>query len=399
MTDIEPQRPARAFLPLYALANAGGMISYIPFLTLLVPIKVTMLAPASRIELLSAITIIGAVAASIANITFGIASDRSYRRRGSRRRWIAGGLVANAIAAAALAAATTPASLIGAIIVFQIAVNMVLAPLAAMLADSVADAQKGVAGGALALAPAAGSVVAAAVTAASGIGPSVRFAAVAAIVIACVLPILTIRPIRMRDPEIPGIERVIRRGDLFRISLARLSLQVAGGVLFTYLLFYFETLGRAEGRGIALAPRVATLTMLGHLIAFPMTLWIGSWSDRTGRRKPFLLATSGATALGLVVMAMRTDMASAAIGYGVFTAGGAIFLSLQSTYAMQVLPSSDHRGRDLGFVNLANTIPAIIASMLAWAMIGRYGYAPLLMLLGLLVVLGGILTLTVRSEA
>ncbi len=149
-----PATPARnssvAFLLAFALANAGGVIAYQPLLTLLLPLKVEQLAGATRIGLFSATVIAGALAASVSNVLFGWLSDRSLARGGGRRGWVVVGLVLTGCSFATIVLARTPAAIIAAVALFQLAVNALLAPLLAIMADEVPDGQKGVAGGLLA---------------------------------------------------------------------------------------------------------------------------------------------------------------------------------------------------------------------------------------------------------
>ena len=139
------------FLLLYALANAGGVIGYLPLLTLLLPIKVEGLVGDGRVTLLTATVIAGAIAASSSNILFGWLSDRSLARGGGRRRWMVLGLIGTIIAYAAIALARTPAAVIWSVVLFQTALNAVLSPLVAVMADEIPDSQKSTTGGLLSL--------------------------------------------------------------------------------------------------------------------------------------------------------------------------------------------------------------------------------------------------------
>ncbi|MEH3159236.1 MAG: hypothetical protein PGN08_10120 [Sphingomonas taxi] len=69
---------------------------------------------------------------------------------GGGRGW-RGGVAVTAVSYAGVASATTPVELVAAIVAFQIAVNMLLAPMMAIMAEEVPDAQKGIAGGLIAL--------------------------------------------------------------------------------------------------------------------------------------------------------------------------------------------------------------------------------------------------------
>ena len=79
----------RRFLWLFALAWAGGAIAYVPFLTILLPLRVVAIAGEDSVRILGIMTFFGAIAASGGNIVFGWLSDRS----GTRRPWIAAGLL------------------------------------------------------------------------------------------------------------------------------------------------------------------------------------------------------------------------------------------------------------------------------------------------------------------
>ena len=93
-----PARQSLRFLVLYGLAAAGGAVAYVPFLTVLLPVRITALSGSDNVGWLASVTFAGAVAASLANIGFGWLSDRT----GQRRLWIALGM---AISCALLEAA------------------------------------------------------------------------------------------------------------------------------------------------------------------------------------------------------------------------------------------------------------------------------------------------------
>ena len=87
------RRQSHRFLWLFALAWAGGAVAYVPFLTILLPLRVVADRRRRQRPLSSAyITFFGALAASVGNILFGWLSDRSRHRR----PWIAAGLALSA---------------------------------------------------------------------------------------------------------------------------------------------------------------------------------------------------------------------------------------------------------------------------------------------------------------
>ncbi|MEC7623091.1 MAG: MFS transporter, partial [Pseudomonadota bacterium] len=115
--DHAPPRPRTAPLLLaVGLAHAGGVVAYLPLITLLLPMRVEALAHLAKIDLLTAAVLAGGMAASLANIVFGWLSDVSVARGSGRRRWVMAGLVALAASYPAMAFARTPVELVGAVV-------------------------------------------------------------------------------------------------------------------------------------------------------------------------------------------------------------------------------------------------------------------------------------------
>jgi MFS family permease len=378
----------RARLFVFALAYAGGVLAYLPLLTLLLPLKIQGVAGAERMGLLTACTLAGAVASSLSNIGWGWASDRGRRRR----RWIAGGAVATAASYGPILLAQSPAALVAAVVVFQIAVNALLAPLMASMAEEVPDRAKGVAGGLLVLANPIGSLVTAALVGAAGLGEGARYLFVVIAFAALIAPLLATRAV-LAD-EGPAQAPIARdRVSLARAWAARLLVQIAFVAVSVYLLYYFEGVARTSAARIA--PAVGQLQAIAFVLPLPLAVVLGRWSDRRGRRAPVLVGTATLATAGLLVMAGAGGWTAAAIGYAIFAAGGTAFLALHQGTAMQMLPDPRHRGRDLGLLNLTNTVPALVGPALTWALVSAGDFRVLLLVLGGLTLAGGLLMLTV----
>ena len=159
-TDPADPRQTTRFLLLYALAVAGGAIAYVPFLTILLPIQVTGMAGDRDVTWLAYATFAGALAASAANIFFGWLSDRSA----VRRPWIIGGLLWSCALLVGFAYITDVVWLIAWLVLWQMGLNMMLSALGAWAGDTIPDRQKGLLGGLLAFAPAAGALSASLIT-------------------------------------------------------------------------------------------------------------------------------------------------------------------------------------------------------------------------------------------
>ena len=128
-------RQPRWFMVLFAMAVGGGSIAYVPFLTVLLPLKITALLGNEDIGALASVTFFGAIVASLANIAFGILSDRT----GSRTGWIVAGLVLSSALLIAVGRATSLIELIVLVMAWQVGLNMMLSPLFAWAGDCFPD--------------------------------------------------------------------------------------------------------------------------------------------------------------------------------------------------------------------------------------------------------------------
>ena len=396
MSAVEATRTAqqsKRFLYLYALAVSGGAVAYVPFLTILLPIKATMLWGENALTLLAYAAFAGAIAASLANILFGWASDRTARRR----PWIMAGMILSSVLLPAMQLATNPTMLILLIVCWQLGLNMMLAPLAAWAGDSVPDSQKGLLGGMLAFAPAFGALSGALVTLPGITAESERLMVVALLVVLMVTPVLILgRPVsipqlmadKTLDDQARGNSRR-SRGAVIRMWLARLFVQIAEASLFAFLLLWFRSV----------APRftendTATIFAVVLGVAVIATLIVGRWSDRANCPILPLGICAGIAAAGLLMMAVANSLPLAIAGYVVFGLSSSIFLALHSSQTLRVLPAPRTRGRDLGLFNLTNTVPSLIMPWLTLAMVPVYGFDALFFLLAGLATVAAILLLT-----
>ena len=398
---VEAQRQSLRFLWLYALAAAGGAVSYVPFLTLLLPVRVNEMSlnAAATIESLGYVAFAGAISASLANITFGWLSDLTK----VRRPWILAGLLLSCILLLTVRRVDELPQLVMLIVCWQLALNMMLAPLAAWAGDVVPDAQKGFLGGLLSFAPAVGAASGALVTLPGLADADNRLVIVAALVAIMVLPVLLFGRPRAMPHLLPGnavtqaepaAAVASKRGAVPRMWLARLLIQIAEALMFAYLLIWLT----------GIAPEVtdsdtARIFALVLILSVPIALAAGRWSDRSDR--PILPLALGAAigAVGLVIMGLAQSIPGAILGYMMFGLSSSVFLALHSSQTLRVLPKPETRGRDLGLFNLTNTVPSLIMPWLTIVLVPVFGFAGVFFVLaGLALVATGLLITMPRTN-
>lgn len=403
--DLEgaPVAPVGAgFIALLTLAYIGAFVAFVPLLSLLVPLQAEALAPADKVGLLSLVTLWGALVASGANMAVGWASDRTPHPWGRRRPWIMAGVAGVVLAYGVIAIAPTPMMLVVGVMLFQLAFNMMFAPLTAILADRVPDRQKGRVAAFLGLGAPLGAASGVLITAPPFADAPARMTLLGAMVVACLLPFL----IGYREPAAATM-RERRPKPLSELSadfgfawISRFCLQIAASVVNAYMLFYLADYSRYAERfpGSTVESGLARLIALSTVLVVAAGFLGGLASDRLDRRKGFILFAAGLMAAGLAVFAGWPAWPGPLVGYGLYGVGFGLYTTVDAALVAQVLPSRRDTARDLGIMNLTNTLPTVLAPVLAILALGpeRQSWPHLMGAAAAIALLGGVAVLGVR---
>ncbi|KQX23561.1 MULTISPECIES: MFS transporter [unclassified Sphingomonas] len=398
----------RRFLWLYPLANAGAYIAFLPLLTIILPLRAEALAGEAKVTLLSEALLAGVLVATIANVAAGMASDWTRARIGTRMPWLWAGLAGTWLSYAVIATASEAVVLGIGLMLFQLFFNMFFGPLGALLADKVPDHLKGRVSGLANLALPAGTLASGLVGLPLFATDGARLIAVTMLTAALVLPLLIAALGHWRDVDTSDDPH--RRGGplpqrgwraFFSLWVAKCLVQLSGNVMTSYFLFYLkDEVFRGDGPSdISAQTGFAGIIVIATFVGAVTSIGAGRWSDRSGRRRPFLLGAVALMMVGLSALLIRSDWVTALFGYTVFVAGLGSFLTIDIALVAQILPSDRHRGRDLGIMNAANTVPAILAPALALTLFDQShdGYGLLFAFLLLALAGSGGALLTSRS--
>ncbi|MBW8703554.1 Multidrug resistance protein MdtL [Streptomyces sp. MBT84] len=117
----------------------------------------------------------------------------------------------------------------------------------------------------------------------------------------------------------------------------------------------------------------------------------GVWSDRVGRRKPFVIWSGVLMALATAALSGWQTWTGTVVAAAVLGVGFGVFTSVDFALMTHVLPKALDRGKDLGVINVANALPQVAAPALAAPIVTHLGGYRVLYLVAAVVGLAGAL--------
>lgn len=403
---IPDNRLSLRFALPFALAHAGAFAACLPVLTILVPLKAAEIDPIGKAALLSWTALTGAATASLVNIAAGALSDATKSRFGRRRPWIFGGALATVATYFLMNAATTPAGLIAGIVLFQIAFNLFLPALVALLPDEVPDRSKGRMAALLALGPPIGLGVGAMLAGAENLDAAGRYIAVGALFLASTIPLLLLwrerppAPVAGEARESPEPPPRAALENFARVWTSRLFIQIGVATSQGFILF-FVAQAISAGGGFPLSPTetiVSQLLLLSTSISIVTALIVGSLSDRIGHRKFFVTGSGLLIFSGMATFAFFPTWPGVIVCEILYGLGAGLYSSAEVALAAELLPSRKNTARDLAVLNLGNTLPQAIAPALALLLVSPGGGYPALFLAGgTAAALGGLIAARIKQ--
>lgn len=393
----------------FATAWLGIWMAQLTPVQLQLPAQIESLRTSSDwVDSVLAFGVISGIAGAFALLAYPLAgalSDRTTSRWGRRKPWILAGAL---LFAAALGLLGVQSTLIGVGVFWSLAIVgfcVLTAALTATISDQVPVGQRGVISGWMSAPQAVGLVLGLVLVEALGLDVLTGYLVMAGIVVALVIPFLVLAPdVPLSKADRPrfngrallaGFWISPRRHPDFGWTLLGRILVNVGNALGTTLLLYFLMFGleRQDAEGDLL---VLSLVYVVFIVA--SSLLLGRWSDRVGRRKPFVIVSALFQAVAAMLLAFVPDFTVAIIAGALLGIGYGAFLSVDQALATQVLPNAATRGKDLGIMNIASTVPQAVAPLLgAWLVVAVAGFTGLFVISAVATVLGALAVLPVKG--
>ncbi|MER5567835.1 MFS transporter [Streptomyces goshikiensis] len=390
-----------------SLANLGVWVGWFGPLQLLLARQAEYLAPEHKTSTLALVTGVGAAVSMVANPVFGALSDRTTARVGRRVPWVVAGVAGGAAGLLLLSRAASVTAVIAGWCLVQLALNAAFAALTAAVPDQVPRRQRGLVGGWLGVSQVGGILVGTALATAAG-GITAGYLACAAFSVLAAVPyVLMRRDVRLSPADRPALRwRTFLTGfwidprrhpDFGWAWLTRFLMNLSYSISTMYLLYYLTDAVRYEGdadTGVLILTALNALTLLSTVVVS------GIRSDRSGRRKAYVIGSGLVITAATLLLAVWQTWTGAVVASLVLGLGFGVYTSVDFALLTDVLPTAEDRGRDLGVINIANALPQVLAPVIAAPVVSHLGgYTALYALAGFLALAGSVLVRRIRGVA
>jgi len=363
-------------------------------LTIAVPATTVRLAPANHVFVLSILASIAALGTMMVPPLSGWLSDARRRRGGSRRSFVAAGIVIDVIALACLSKVGTLWWFACLLVLATVGSNVALSAYQALLPESVPRRHWGTVSGIRGVATLAGSVLGFAI---AGLAPSpgTTFLAAAAVMALGGLSLLAVREGTYGDEE---QAQVRDWHDFFVVFAARTLVFFGLTMLQTFVLFFFRDVQKVENPSAGTA-LYAFATIGGAVLS---SICLGILSDRAPRK--IVTALSGGcmtlATIGFAVAPELRWILPFAVLFGIGFGG---IISSGWAMAMDAVPKLRDVGRDLGLWGIATSVPNVVSPLVGGWLIGifhgtRAGYQAVFGLCGFSFALASLAVLRVARR-
>lgn len=364
------------------LLNAAIHAGYSGIGGVLVPAQIATIDDANKVTNLAIVMALSSLAALWVQPLVGAASDRTRSRWGRRSPWILAGSALAALSVFGMSAAGSIAAVAVGWVLAQALLNVMHAPVDAVVADRVPAIHRGTAssflGSGVALGLAGGVLIsgqflhdirlAYALLALALVGATLLFVLMNPDASSVSLPprsrqrLALLRDLWIRPRQHPDFTRAF----IGRFVLVLGHHGISGYqlyILMDYIGMSQEDAGTTAG--LLVTVHVACLG-LGAAV-------VGRFSDRLGRRKIFVVGASVLIAAALAIP-LSSATTGAMLGYAV-VAGLArgLYIAADLALMIDVLPQPVDHGKDLGVLNLATVVPQLLAAPIAAALLTLSG--------------------------
>lgn len=408
-TEVPVKRASNLYFTGLGLAQFGIFIAILAPVIISMQLKAQEINPADPASVVGSVLPIGALGALIGNPVFGALSDATRTRWGRRKPWLLAGILGLLGGLFWVSVSSSVLELTFAWLICQLASNAASATLIASFADNVPENQRGKGSSIFALAQNV-SILAGiygAVLLADNLPLLFLLPGVVGVVLVTIYVFITPDKLPERDQRPFSLKRIIATFWTNPIKYPDFGLAWWSRFLITFASMLFTTyryLYMTDHLGLdsSVALTAVANGILFYTIALLLASVVSGWlSDRLGRRKVFVAGSTLLFGVGLVMLAFADGVGAFYIAEVVLGLAYGVYAAVDTALVVDVLPDPEKPGKDLGVINIANSLPQSLAPALGLVLLGVGGatgnYVALLWGAGVIAVLGALVVLPIRG--
>lgn len=368
-----PVSVSPAFMAIYAFTQYAHWLAILTPVTITIAMRIGQIAtPAQKSAYLATIMSVGALFAMIAAPFWGAISDHTRAKIGRRKLWIGlgslfllGGLLIMAL--------STSLWLFGlGWIICQTGSNAAQAAISAILPDQVPLHQRGRMSSLLGLTTILATVSGTFIT------QFTHHSSMAMFLVPWLPYLLALLLLFAFIPDAPSqSEEGISLASVFSVFrvnpfkdwdfgcafASRFMLATGNAFAQTYQVFVLiDVIGLMSGQVPGALLGITSMVAIVSLVLTPIAGWI---VDKTGRIKPLVVVSGIVVTAGLATISQTHALHPFMLAMIVLGVGKSIFYALATAISATVLPDKGSAAKDMGIIQIANSLPQSLAPAIA----------------------------------
>ncbi|BDR52926.1 hypothetical protein KIM372_08330 [Bombiscardovia nodaiensis] len=350
------------YLAFWIIMSIGfAMVSQV-----LLPQRIKDMGAANPTAVLGTMTSIGSIVALVANIVVGALSDLTKSRFGRRTPWLFWGAW---FTLAFYLLMGNMGVIVGVVIVLwlsKLSFNMMNSPIYSTVSDRVPKRYRGTISSAIGFGNTLGLAIGAYVGAKFIESVHLGFTIAAICMFISAMLFIAIIP---REPSNKDEVVVNKEGsawkhivysftpplhapDFWKAFCCRTLLLLAIQMLAGYWLYICQDyIGLPKVTAAKVVSTIAIFQMIASIVA----MFVGPLSDKIHKRKPMVVLSAALAVVGFIFPIVMRSITGIYFASVFVALGQGIFMAIDQALNVDVLPSKENAGKDLGFINAATT--------------------------------------------
>ncbi len=399
----------KRLLLMLALGNMALFAVYGGINGILVPSMVQAADPVHKVANLGIVTGVSAIFATVLNPLGGAWSDRTRSRWGKRTPWLIGASIATLIGSIFFGFQTTVIGILIGWCLAQGTGNIFQAAVTAIVPDRVPPEKRGTASAMVGLGPMIGILIGLGIGTAFIKTPLFGSSLVGGLLVIVAFLFVLIAPDPMVQKQTEPVKinfkeslrsffSSLAKHDFRYAFIGRLLLVLGYFVVQGYYFYLLQDYIHIAQYGLQPAQGVLIISSVSLGASLITIILGGILSDKTGRRKVFVIAASVLMAIVMVIPILWPTWTSMLVFGALNGLAFGLYMSVDSALITLVLPKAEDNARDMGILNIANAGPQIAAPFIAAMIITLLGgYITLFIWGGVFAVLGALAIIPIRS--